>query len=194
MASRGEIIAVASKLFVEKGFEKTTMGDIANALGVHKGSLYHHISSKSEIFYEIVMLGFKDSGKELEQVRISGLEPMEKLKKAVSVHFENILRNSLEYQVLLNERRYMLDPEQEDRVRRQMKAYENSLFEILKQGVEAGVFRDNLKPRVIVAGIIGVGNAIYKWFSFNGPLDYGDVARTYAEFFITGIMKKGPCL
>ena len=118
------------------------------------------------------------------------MEPEDKFKKIITVHFENILNFSLEYQIVLNERRHMLDRKQEKRVRAKMKAYENNIFEILKEGIDAKVFRDDLNPRLIVAGIMGVGNAIYKWFSLDGPLSFSDITRDYIEFFVEGLRRK----
>jgi AcrR family transcriptional regulator len=190
MATKDEIIAAASKLFVEKGFEKTTMEDIGNSLGIYKGSLYHHVNSKAEIFYEILILSLTESSKKLRKVYRSKMEPEDKFKKILTVHFENILNFSLEYQIVLNERRHMLDRKQEKRVRAKMKAYENNILEILKEGIDAKVFRDDLNPRLIVDGIMGVGNAIYKWFSLDGPLSFSDITRDYIEFFIEGLRRK----
>ncbi|MBW1672967.1 MAG: TetR family transcriptional regulator [Deltaproteobacteria bacterium] len=190
MANKDEIIATASRLFVEKGFEKTTMEDIAHALNIHKGSLYYHINSKAEIFYEILKLSLKESSKKLVEVRRSKMGPEEKLMKILAVHFKNIHNYSLEYQILLNERRHMLDRKQEKYIRTKMKAYENHIFEILKEGIDAKVFREDLNPRIIVAGIMGVGNAFYKWFSFDGPLSFDEVADIYIELFLSGIKRE----
>ena len=190
MASKDQIIAVASRLFVEKGFEKTTMEDIGNALGVYKGSLYHHIDSKAEIFYQILRLSVNESTKKLKKVRQSNMEAEEKFKKIIRVHFENIINYSLEYQIIMNERRYMLNRKQEKQVRKKMKEYENYLFEVIKEGIEAKVFRNDLNPRVIVAGILGTGNALYKWFAFDGPLSFDDIVRIYLDFFMQGLKYK----
>ncbi len=190
MASKDEIIAAASKLFVEKGFEKTTMEDIANALDIRKGSLYYHIQSKAEIFYEILKLSLQESSKRMEKVQKSKMEPEDKLRNIIATHFDNILKFSLEYQILLNERRYMLNRKQEKHIRKKMKAYENTIFEVLKEGSDAKVFREDLNPRVITAGIMGVGNAVYKWFSLNGPLKFQEVAAMYIEASINGIKGK----
>ena len=190
MASKDEIIAAASKLFVEKGFEKTTMEDIANALDIYKGSIYYHIRSKVEIFYEILKLSLNESSKKMVKVQQSKMKPEDKLREIIATHFNNILNYSLEYQILLNERRYMLNRKQEKHIRRKMKAYENTIFKVLKEGIDTKVFREDLNPRVIVAGIMGVGNAIYKWFSFDGPLDFHEVASTYIKLFLSGIKKE----
>jgi len=186
-----EIIAAASKLFVEKGFEKTTMEDIANALGVYKGAIYYHIKSKADIFYEILVMSLDKSTEILREVYETDMEIRDKFRKIARVHFENIRNYSLEYQILLNERRYMLDPEREKVVRKKMKAYEDCFLNILKEGIAAGVFQDDFDPRVIVAGIMGVGNAIYKWFSFDGPLSFDDIADAYVDFFLNGIREEG---
>lgn len=47
--TKENIIATAVQLFMEKGFEKTSMQDIANTLGISKGGIYHHFKSKEEI-------------------------------------------------------------------------------------------------------------------------------------------------
>jgi len=52
--TREKILLVASELFLEKGYDKTSMQDIVNALGMSKGAVFHHFSSKDEIF-EMVM-------------------------------------------------------------------------------------------------------------------------------------------
>jgi TetR/AcrR family transcriptional regulator, cholesterol catabolism regulator len=187
MASKDEIIAAASRLFVEKGFENTTMRDIAETVGIYKGSLYHHIRSKADLFHEILDMSLKESSKTMREVRSSDLEPEQKFRKIILVHFENILNFSLEYQILLNERRHMLDEQQEARIRAQMKTYENHIVEVLKEGISAKVFRDDLNPRVVVAGIMAAGNAVYKWFSPSGPLTFEDIASTYVELFIHGL-------
>src|SRR5690625_1359445 len=51
--TKERIIATAVQLFMEKGFEKTSMQDIANTLGMSKGGIYHHFKSKEEIIHVV---------------------------------------------------------------------------------------------------------------------------------------------
>lgn len=191
MASKEEIIKVANKLFVEKGFEKTTMEDIAKALGVYKGSVYHYISNKADLFYEILVLTLDESNRKLAKIRRSPLGPGEKFKAVLAGYFDNIMENALEFQIILNERRHMLSKKQDRVVRKKMKTYEDHLLVALKEGIDAGIFRADLNPRVIIAGVISIGNGLYKWFSFDGPLTYSEVADTYVEFVLSGL-RRGP--
>ncbi|MEG0614952.1 MAG: TetR/AcrR family transcriptional regulator [Oscillospiraceae bacterium] len=52
-AAKRKIINVAFKLFIENGYEKTTIQDIIDAVGMSKGAIYHYFKSKEEIFDEI---------------------------------------------------------------------------------------------------------------------------------------------
>ena len=56
-ARRSELTREAARLFAEKGFHGTSVGDLAAAMGVQKGSLYHHIASKQELLYETMREG-----------------------------------------------------------------------------------------------------------------------------------------
>jgi AcrR family transcriptional regulator len=54
MANLAEIIAAAAKVFQTKGYHAATVQDIADAVGILKGSLYHHVKSKEDLLYLIV--------------------------------------------------------------------------------------------------------------------------------------------
>lgn len=190
MATKEEIIRVANKLFVEKGFDKTSMEDIASALGVYKGSIYYYIDKKADLFFEILVLTLDESNRKLRTIRRSRLKPGEKFQSMMKGYFENIMENALEFQIILNERRHMLTPKQERLVRKKMKSYEDHLFVTLREGIDAKVFRDDLAPRVVVAGIISIGNGLCKWFSFDGPLSFAEVANVYVELVMTGLTTK----
>ena len=50
---RTELTRAAARLFAEKGYHGTSVGDLAEALGVQKGSLYSHIESKADLLWEV---------------------------------------------------------------------------------------------------------------------------------------------
>lgn len=189
MASKDQIIAEASRLFVEKGFEKTTMEDIATALDIYKGSLYYHIRSKAALFYEILTLSLRESTKKLRKASRYKGTPEEKFRKVLETHFDNIFTFSPEYQIVVNERRHMLDKRQEKIIRSKMKAYENCIYDVIQEGIAAKVFLDDFNPRVIVNAIFGASNSLYKWFSFNGPLSFNEVTQMYIDFFIRSLKR-----
>ena len=56
-ARRTELTRAAARLFAEKGYHGTSVGDLAQALGVQKGSLYSHIESKADLLWEVARDG-----------------------------------------------------------------------------------------------------------------------------------------
>src|ERR1700693_4496689 len=56
-ARRTELTRAAARLFAEKGYHGTSVGDLAQALGVQKGSLYAHIDSKADLLWEVAREG-----------------------------------------------------------------------------------------------------------------------------------------
>ena len=78
----GRILDVASRLFLEKGYEHTSIQDIINNLGgLSKGAIYHHFKSKEEILIAVTDRMTAESNHMLAQIRdASGLNGREKLR------------------------------------------------------------------------------------------------------------------
>nr|WP_206155035.1 TetR/AcrR family transcriptional regulator [Clostridium muellerianum] len=76
-----QILDVSLKLFMEKGYEKTTIQDIVNNLGMSKGAIYHHFKSKEEIMDTISKRSFKENTYLNEICRNHDLNGLEKIQK-----------------------------------------------------------------------------------------------------------------
>ena len=77
-----KILDIAGRLFMEKGYDRTSIQDIVNELGMSKGAVYHHFQSKEEIFNRICS-DFYDDGCWYEEIRkdksLNGLQKLRKL-------------------------------------------------------------------------------------------------------------------
>ncbi len=56
-ARREELTRIAARLFAERGYQGTSLADLAEALGVQKASLYHHIDSKEDLLWDVAWEG-----------------------------------------------------------------------------------------------------------------------------------------
>lgn len=76
------IINISAKLFAEKGYDKTSMQDIANAVGMSKGGIFHHFNSKEDIFYSVMERQFEQIIETINQWfdEMHGLTAKEKLR------------------------------------------------------------------------------------------------------------------
>lgn len=79
------IISVSAKLFIEKGYDKTSIQDIVNALGMSKGAITHHFNSKEDIFKAVMEMQFEQITESIKQMldEMHGLTAKDKLKSLV---------------------------------------------------------------------------------------------------------------
>lgn len=81
-----KILDTAERLFIEKGYDRASLQDIINATGLSKGAIYHHFSSKEDIFYSVCDRIGQRNAQVLSQVRdapgMSGLEKLRAMFKA----------------------------------------------------------------------------------------------------------------
>ncbi|PJN55128.1 hypothetical protein PAEVO_18490 [Paenibacillus sp. GM2FR] len=92
-----QILTVAFNLFMQKGYEQTSIQDIINELGgLTKGAIYHHFKSKEEIWQGVIDHVFKGVDEVLSGIRDdNGLNGLEKLRKISQVSLDNAARNEL---------------------------------------------------------------------------------------------------
>lgn len=84
-----EILTAAFALFIDKGYHKTTLGEIARAVGIGQGTLYYYFPTKDEIFWGVYALMMSQIEDIIEQ-RLNQLEtPQEKLEELLKVLFLN---------------------------------------------------------------------------------------------------------
>src|SRR6266850_8380384 len=147
MANLEEIIAAAAKVFQTKGYHAATVQDIADAVGILKGSLYHHVKSKEDLLYLIVKEPIARIYERTAEIVASDLSAGEKLRRAISAHLEAFDQHYPHLFVYLRER------ESVKRRFREMigyspKEYERHWQQIIREGVESGEFRPDLDIQV----------------------------------------------
>ncbi|WP_331590402.1 TetR/AcrR family transcriptional regulator, partial [Phenylobacterium sp.] len=87
-----QIRVEASRLFVEKGYDGTSMQDIADAVGLTKAGLYHFVDSKEELLFLIVDAGVGRMEREVLEPARAVKDPRERLATLIRLHVENISR------------------------------------------------------------------------------------------------------
>ena len=90
-----KILEVSLKLFSEKGYEKTTMQDIVNALGMSKGAIYHHFKSKEEVFDALCEKLFYETNPFKKAKNHKELNGLEKLKFVLKTSFDETEHHQL---------------------------------------------------------------------------------------------------
>src|SRR5437588_9872610 len=119
---RSELTRQAARLFARKGYHGTSIGDLAEAMGVQKGSLYAHIESKQDLLYETMRDGAAAFHGALDEIP-EQLRPTEKIRLALRAHLRIVAAQLDVATVFVQEWRY-LEGERRDEILADRRRYE----------------------------------------------------------------------
>lgn len=183
-----QIMEAAAKLFREKGFEATSVRDIANMLGIEAASLYHHIKSKDEILEYICMGMAERFISAIKEVNDIYFNAEERLRMAIAAHVNLITGNQDQSAVFLREWRSL----REEPLRifmAQRDQYEKEFRVIIKDGVNEDVF-DDVDLKFATLNILSSVNWINEWYKPKGGMDAAEIAKKLSDFIMGGLRKK----
>lgn len=190
MVRQQEILAAAAEVFVEKGYHGATVQEIADKVGLLKGSLYYHIQGKEQLLIKVILTAVKVLEEGLGGVVSEReMEPGEKLRKAIISHMRAYETNFQEVTVFLNEMPN-LPSSVRKRVETAVKKYEAMWLSILEEGISSGQFKKDIDLRIVLNAIFGMCNWTHKWFNKKGRLSPTEIGNIYADLILRGIEAK----
>jgi AcrR family transcriptional regulator len=180
------ILDAASRLFSTRGYHATSVQDIAGAVGILKGSLYHHFESKEAILYRIVKEPIARLHRTVGEIAKAPGPASAKLERAATAHVQAFHDHYPHLFVYLRET--------ED-VRRRFRGsaglgpreYQRLWGDIVQGGMKAGELRADLDPTVVVYGLLGMLNWLYKWYDPNGRLGPSEIAAQFSALALSGL-------
>jgi TetR/AcrR family transcriptional regulator, cholesterol catabolism regulator len=181
-----EVYAAALRLFREKGYHATSMQDIAAAVGLYKGSLYHYIDGKEELLARVFERGMGALLADVEGIAAdTACGPSTQLRLIVEAHVEAVANNLDALTVYLHEWR-ALAGESLVNVRAQRERYTRLVSDIVARGVQAGEFRVS-DVRIATLGVLGMCNWLCQWYSPAGRLSAREIGARFADMILDGM-------
>jgi AcrR family transcriptional regulator len=180
------ILDAAAEIFHRKGYHATSIQDIAQEVGMLKGSLYYYIDSKHELLLEIITDVHAQAFSQLQEVVDADLPPAERLRQFTVRHAVYCASHRTGMGVFLHEYKAVEGPAKA-RVMAMRDRYEQLLSDIIIEGQEDGSFRKDADPRLTVKLILGMINWLYHWYSDSGPLKPEQIGQAMADMALRGI-------
>ncbi len=190
--SRQEILRTAARLFQQRGYDATSMNDVAAALKLSKGGLYHHFQSKDEILFEIM-----NHAMEITQERVLGpvrsiADPEERLRTLIRLHMEVVLSpRDREITVMLHEN-HPLPPALRKRINQRKKEYihfvESLIAEVQVKTQRTRQPKGAVSPRAAAFALLGMINWIYQWYKPEGELQAANLIPQFTDLIFGGIL------
>src|SRR2546421_3456271 len=164
---RNRVFEVAAEVFHRKGYDNTSMSDVATAAGLTKAGLYHHVSSK-----EILLFTVLDSGLDLTESYVmkplEGIaDPLDRLKSMIDLHLRLVLEErNLEVTGLLHECK-TLSTADRTRINRRKKEYVRMATKLVADVVKKHNVKD-VNPKIAAFALLGMLNWTYQWYNTAG--------------------------
>ncbi|RZQ63130.1 TetR/AcrR family transcriptional regulator [Amycolatopsis suaedae] len=187
---RAELLAIAARLFAERGFVSTTVRDIADEAGILSGSLYHHFDSKESMADEI-LTGFLDElfGRYAEIVA-ADLGPRKTLEAVVTASFDTIHRRPAEVAIYQNEAGHLAKLPRFSYLDERNTEFRKLWNDILTGGVADGTFRADLDVELVYRFIRDTVWVAVRWYNPRGALSAEAVAQQYLGILLDGIASR----
>ena len=175
--TKRKIFETSMKLFAEKGYEATSVEEITATVGVAKGTLYYHFSSKEEIFNFLVEEGMKLLHNSIDIKTAKFPNYIDKIKAIILIQIKIVVKYENLIKILLSQ--FWGNEARNQICKKHILEYISKIEDIVKEGIEAGQIKQG-NPQVIASEIYGLicSTLVYK-IRNNGEID---IMKLYKEF------------
>jgi AcrR family transcriptional regulator len=185
---RAQILEKAAHLFCVKGYDSTSMSDIADEVGITKAGLYYFVESKEHLLYLITDYGLDL----LDEVVLKPLEsvtdPREHLDQLIERHIHMVLNRPREVTIILHERTALTGVYREKILQRK-KAYIEHVRNLLRRLQGSGQARGEVDVTAATFYLLGALNWVYQWHKVDGRLSEADLVRELRSLFARGFLQ-----
>ncbi len=182
-----EVYRTAAQIILRKGYDATSVSDIAEALGITKAGLYHYIHGKTELLFDIMQYGLDELEREVAKPARKIADAEVRLRFMIGMHARIVTRGEGAVTILVDEAR-ALTPAQNRKISRRKRAYLDFLRATLNELKRQGKLRD---VNLIVASfsLLGMINWLSRWYRADGPLGEERVAEQVVDIALNGLTR-----
>lgn len=178
------LLAVAARVFAERGYDSTSMRDLARASGVSLAGLYYYVQSKEELLFLIQSRNFEAVLEGMRDRLADATEPLEKLIRFIDNHLDYFASHMAEMKVLSHEAG-ALTGDYLTQVNTTKREYTRALMDILAE-VERTHGPAHVNRRVAAYSLFGMMNWIYNWYDPFGDVAVQALSQSVCRLFLGG--------
>lgn len=187
--TKRKIFETAMELFAQKGYEATSVEEITSIVGIAKGTLYYHFTSKEEIFYFLIEEGMKLLKNSIE-IKTSKYEnSIDKIKAIVLIQIKSIVKCENFITLVISQ---MWGREERNiRCRNYVYEYIKIIEDIVKSGIDKGEINGN-NAEIIASGLFGFtcSGLLYR-LKTGEELDIAEIYKEFSNYVVKGLCAIG---
>lgn len=188
-----ELISISARLFRDRGYDATSMQEIADEMGILKGSLYHYVRTKEDLLWMIVdpaLTGLVEDAEKIFADRSVSLT--DRINSAIEAHALRFEENFPHMSVITREDGETISPARRAELAALRDRYYSVWKKAITEGVRSGEIRSELDPSVTVHAIFGMMNWMFRWFVPGRKHNARNIARQFGLITVSGITPSGP--
>ena len=178
------VLAAAIDLFNRKGYDATSIGDIAESLGVTKSAVYHHVASKEQLLAEALDEALVELEATVAHAIGADGSAYERLRGVVRRSVEVLVEHQPAVTLLL---RVHGNSETERDALGRRRAIDAQLSALVRRASEEGALRADLDPDLVSRLVFGMVNSLVEWFRTTGPVSPEQLAAAVAAISFEGL-------
>ena len=186
-ARKEEVFRTAARLMVQNGFGGTSISDIAKVVGLTKAGLYHHITGKQDLLFQILQYAFDEMERLVFEPVKQVQDPEQRLTEIIRLHVRVILDGGLEFTLLYGERHH-LDDMQQDIIVQRMLAYMALVGATLQELVNEGKLRD-LDTQIATFHLLQTISGIARWYPKFSEISEDHLVEQTVNYSLSAILK-----
>ncbi|MCB1024702.1 MAG: TetR family transcriptional regulator [Acidobacteria bacterium] len=182
-----EICLAAAEIFFTKGYNATSLNDIADALNITKPALYYYFASKQDLLYQIISLGLDSVRDEVLDPAREIVDPEERLRFIIRNH-ARLSAGGDHAVIIISHEDNALSFQQREEMLRRRREYFDFIRDTLAELSDQGKVRD-IDLTTATFTILGMIIWLSRWFSPNGKMSVKDVCDGVCEMAMQGVIK-----
>ncbi len=174
-----DVIEAAISVFYAKGYPAATIQDVADVVGVLKGSLYHYIATKEDLLHKVLRGSHEQAQQIMAQIAALEAPPLERLRTYLKLIHLWYLGHPQRVSVYFTQQQHLTGDRYAE-MRMQNREFEHFLRGLLAEAKRAGALADDVDPKLASFFILGALNSLPTWYQPGGPLSREQIAEEFA--------------
>lgn len=183
---QARLLAAATELFADKGFDATSVQEVVERAQVTKGALYHYFDSKQDLLYEIYHSIISVQLAELERILVAAGPPGQTLR-AIIVSLVETTAARVDQAVVFGREMHRLDSGRLAAVRADRRRYHDLVRDVVARAQEAGDFAAVADADTVTLVIFGVVNQLPVWYRPGGTKSPAQLGNEIADLVLAGL-------
>jgi AcrR family transcriptional regulator len=181
-----QLLEIAAEVFAERGYDRTSLQEIATRTGILKGSIYYYIKTKEDLLAHLLREAHEKGLAQIRPIAEGTGSPIRRLADMIAAHIRYVCTDRKRTAVFIHEGKRLTAQKRKEYLG-DGHAYRNLFQKVILEGQEAGMIVPQLNPKLAALCLLGSLNSLYEWYRPEGEFAIASIAQHFILTSLTGM-------